>query len=155
MADLVFRDAVAGDVPAIVGMYVDDVLGREREDFSDPIPEYYLDAFREIDADPRQQVVVAELEGELVGTLQLSFLPHLVLRGGERAQIEAVRVRADKRGVGVGEALVGWAIAVARERGCRLVQLTTNLEREDAKRFYERLGFSATHLGMKLSLDSC
>jgi GNAT superfamily N-acetyltransferase len=153
VTDLVFRDAVAADVPIIVGMYADDVLGREREDVSVPPRDSYYVAFREIDADPRQRLVVAESEGELVGTLQLSFLPHLVLRGGERAQIEAVRVRADRRGNGVGEALFRWAIAEATERGCRLVQLTTNADRGDARRFYERLGFSATHVGMKLSLD--
>jgi GNAT superfamily N-acetyltransferase len=151
--DLAFRDAVAEDVPAIVGMYADDVLGREREDLSDPLPDYYFDAFREIAADQRQRLIVAELDGQLVGTLQLSFLPHLVLRGGERAQIEAVRVRADKRGAGVGEALLGWAIEKSKRRGCRLIQLTTNAKREDARRFYEKLGFSATHLGMKLALD--
>jgi GNAT superfamily N-acetyltransferase len=153
VAELVFRDALAEDVPAIVAMYADDVLGREREDSSVPLPEYYLDAFYEIEADPRQCLVVAELDGEVVGTLQLSFLPQLVLRAGERAQIEAVRVRADARGTGVGDALLRWAIEVSDQRGCRLVQLTTNVEREDARRFYERLGFSATHLGMKLSLD--
>jgi GNAT superfamily N-acetyltransferase len=153
MADLVFRDAVAADVARIVDMYADDVLGREREDSAPPLPDYYLAAFHDIDADPRQRLVVAESDGEVVGTLQLSFLPHLVLRGGERAQIEAVRVRRDQRRAGVGEALVRWAIDEARKRGCRLVQLTTNVERADAHRFYERLGFSATHVGMKLSLD--
>jgi GNAT superfamily N-acetyltransferase len=153
MADLVFRDAVAGDVATIVEMYRDDVLGREREDSSSSLPDYYLAAFREIDADPRQRLVIAESDGEAVGTLQLSFLPHLVLRGGERAQIEAVRVRADQRGAGVGQALVRWAVDESKKRGCRLVQLTTNVEREDAHRFYERLGFSATHVGMELTLD--
>jgi GNAT superfamily N-acetyltransferase len=153
VADLVFRDAVVEDLPAIVAMYADDALGREREDFSDPLPDCYLVAFRDIESDPRQRLVVAELAGEAVGTLQLSFLPHLVLRGGERAQIEAVRVRADLRGAGVGGALVSWAIGEATKRGCRVVQLTTNVEREGAHRFYERLGFSATHVGMKLSLD--
>jgi GNAT superfamily N-acetyltransferase len=154
VADLVFRDAVAEDVPTVVSMYADDVLGREREDSSEPLPGYYLEAFLEIEDDPRQRLVVAELDGELVGTLQLSFLPHLVLRGGERAQIEAVRVRADNRGTGVGEALLRWAIGASEQRGCRLVQLTTNIERADARRFYEKLGFTATHLGMKLSLDA-
>jgi GNAT superfamily N-acetyltransferase len=153
VVDLVFRDAVAEDVPTIVRMYADDLLDAQREDPSEPLPDYYFVAFREIDADPRQRLVVAELDGEPVGTLQLSFLPHLVLRGGERAQIESVRVRADQRGTGIGEALFRWAIGESRKRGCRLVQLTTNAEREDARRFYERLGFSATHVGMKLSLD--
>jgi GNAT superfamily N-acetyltransferase len=154
VTDLVFRDANADDLRLIVAMYADDVLGRDREDLSEPLPDVYLASFREIDADPRQRLVVAELNGEVVGTLQLSFLAHLVLRGGERAQIEAVRVRADRRGAGVGEALFDWAIGEAEARGCRLVQLTTNVERDDARRFYERLGFTATHAGMKLSLDS-
>jgi GNAT superfamily N-acetyltransferase len=152
--DLVFRDAVATDLPMIVAMYADDVLGRDREDPSDPLPACYCEAFREIDGDPRQRLVVAESDGEIVGTLQLSFLPHLVLRGGERAQIEAVRVRTDRRGMGVGDALFRWVVAEAKHRGCRLVQLTTNSERGEARRFYERLGFSATHVGMKLSLDN-
>jgi GNAT superfamily N-acetyltransferase len=154
VADLVFRDAVAEDLAAVVTMYSDDVLGSEREDPSSPPADYYLAAFGEIDADPRQRLVIAELNGEAVGTLQLSFLPHLVLRGGQRAQIEAVRVRADQRGAGVGEALLRWAIEESKQRGCRLVQLTTNVEREDARRFYERLGFAPTHVGMKLSLDA-
>jgi GNAT superfamily N-acetyltransferase len=93
-----------------------------------------------------------EDQGEVVGTLQLSFIPHLVLRGGERAQIEAVRVRSDRRGAGVGEALAQWAIEQARQSGCRLLQLTTNASRADAHRFYQRLGFDVSHVGMKLAL---
>lgn len=153
MPDLLYRDATLEDLPLIVRMYADDALGRQREVVSDPLSSRYLDAFREIDADPRQRLIVAEEPGgEVVATFQMSFLPHLVLHGGERAQIEAVRVRADRRGAGYGGAVIEWAITQARSRGCPLVQLTTNTERNDAKRFYERLGFQATHLGMKLTL---
>ena len=152
MSDLLFRDATAEDVPVIVRMYVDDALGRSREDVSDPLPESYLDAFREVDADPRQRLVVVVRSGEVVGTFQLLFLPHLVMRGGRRAQIEAVRVRSDRRGTGIGVAMLEWAIEQARAEGCRLVQLTTSGEREEARRFYSRLGFEPTHVGMKLDL---
>lgn len=152
MPALVFRDATAADLPTIVRMYADDVLGQFREDLSEPLPRSYLDAFEDIDADPRHRLVVVRQDDEIVGTLQLSFLPHLVLQGGQRAQVEAVRVRSDRRGTGLGEAMLQWAIEEARARGCRSMQLTTNRERVDARRFYERLGFEATHIGMKLTL---
>jgi GNAT superfamily N-acetyltransferase len=148
----IFRDARVDDVATIVRLYADDELGSTREVVSDPPEDGYLRAFQEIVGDPRQRLVVVEDDGELVATLQLSFLPHLVLRGGERAQIEAVRVRSDRRGSGLGEAVFRWAIEVARDRGCVLVQLTTNASRADARRFYERLGFEASHIGMKLAL---
>ena len=150
--DLSFRDAVADDVPIIVKMYADDALGTAREQPSDPLPDAYWAAFHEIDADPRHRLVVAEQDGEIVATFQLSFLPHLVLIGTERAQIEAVRVRSSYRGQGLGRAVLKWAINEARECGCGLVQLTTNAERDDARRFYESLGFEPSHVGMKLNL---
>lgn len=150
---LAFRDARHTDIPSIVKLYGDDVLGATRETVSEPPDEGYLRAFAQIDADPRHRLIVVEDEGELVATLQLSFLPHLVLRGGERAQIEAVRVRSDRRAGGLGETVFRWAIDEARQRGCRLVQLTTNVTRTDAQRFYERLGFEASHVGMKLMFD--
>lgn len=153
MLDLTYRDATVDDLPVIVRMYADDQLGQTREVPSEPVSTEYLDAFRQIDGDPRHRLVVAEEDGDIVGTLQLSFLPHLVLVGGERAQVEAVRVRTDRRGGGLGEALVSWAIEQARRRRCRLVQLTTNADRDDAQRFYERLGFSPTHVGMKMDLS--
>lgn len=153
VSDLTFRDATADDVPSIVRMYADDALGKSREDESQPLSECYLDAFHEIDADPRHRLVVVTQDGDVVGTLQLSFLPHLVLRGGRRAQIEAVRVRSDRRATGLGKAMFEWAIEQARLSGCRLVQLTTNTDREDAHRFYAGLGFEPTHIGMKLGLD--
>lgn len=147
-----YRDATAADLGAIVAMYADDSLGQTRELPADPLPAVYLESFQQIDADPRHRLVVADDDGEIVGTLQLSFIPHLVLTGSERAQIEAVRVGSDRRGSGLGDALLRWAIEQARDRGCRLVQLTTNAERADAQRFYERLGFRPTHVGMKLEL---
>lgn len=152
MSGLIFRDATAEDVLTIVRMYADDALGGSRENASDPLPQSYLDAFGEIDGDPRHRLVVVVDGGEIVGTLQLSFLPHLVLRGGQRAQIEAVRVRSDRRGMGVGEEMLKWAIEQSRANGCRLVQLTTNSDRDDAKRFYANLGFEPTHVGMKMVL---
>lgn len=151
---IVIRDAVLEDIGALVALYADDVLGRLRESPGEPLDEAYRQAFLEIDGDPRHRLVVAEDDGALVATLQLSFLPQLVLRGGERAQIEAVRVRSDRRGRGVGEELLRWAVAEARARGCRLVQLTTDRSRRDAQRFYERLGFTPSHIGMKLALDT-
>lgn len=149
----IFRDARIEDVASIIRLYADDELGSSREVVTDPPEEYYLRAFHEIDGDPTQRLVVVEEDDELIATLQLSFLPHLVLRGGERAQIEAVRVRSDRRGSGLGDAVLRWAIDQARERGCCLVQLTTNGARTDARRFYEGLGFRASHIGMKLPLD--
>lgn len=153
VACLTFRDAVAADVPVIVALYADDSLGETRERPVDPLPDAYWRAFREIDSDPRHRLLVAEQAGEIVATLQLSFLPHLVLAGTERAQIEAVRVRSSHRGQGLGRAVFGWAVNEARQRGCGMVQLTTNVERDDARQFYEALGFRATHIGMKLNLS--
>lgn len=149
----IFRDARLDDVASVVRMYADDELGSGREVVSDPPGDEYVRAFLRIDGDPGQRLIVVEDDGDLIATLQLSFVPHLVLRGGERAQIEAVRVRSDQRGRGVGEQLVLWAIDEARERGCRLVQLATNATRTEARRFYERLGFEASHVGMKLPLN--
>ncbi len=147
------RDAVEADLPAIVAMYADDELGATRESPADPLPEEYRHAFAELRDDPRHRLVVAEVEaGGLVATLQLSYVPHLVRRGGERAQIEAVRVAAGHRGNGVGRQLLTWAVDQAQARGCVLVQLTTDASRPGARRFYEGLGFTAGHVGMKLPL---
>ena len=146
------REAARGDVEAIVRMLVDDELGRQRERLEVPLPDSYWRAFDAIDRDPNNLLVVMEEDDEVVGTLQLTFLPGLSFRGGWRAQIEAVRVAAGHRGRGLGRQLLEWAIGQARHRGCSLVQLTTNRQREQARRFYESLGFSATHHGMKLYL---
>jgi GNAT superfamily N-acetyltransferase len=147
MDDLVIRRATAEDVPAIVAMLTDDPLGARRESPGDPA---YAAAFAEIDADPRQYLAVAAAGESVVGTLQLTLIPGLSRRGSTRALIEAVRVRADQRGSGLGRRLAEWAIATSREQGAAMVQLTTDASRADAHRFYERLGFVASHVGMKL-----
>ena len=152
MSAPVFRRATRADVPGIVAMLADDDLGRTREEATAALPESYYAAFEAIDADPHQELVVVEQDGTPVGTLQLTYLPYLTYRGGWRAQIEAVRVASGLRGSGLGHALFAWAIARARERGCHLLQLTTDKRRPDAKRFYEDLGFVASHEGMKLDL---
>jgi GNAT superfamily N-acetyltransferase len=145
----VIRPATRADVPAIVAMLADDELGAGRERPGDPV---YDSAFDAVAADPNQLLVVADVAGEPVGTLQLTFIPGLSRLGAVRAQIEAVRIRSDQRGSGLGGQLIGWAIEAARQRGCALVQLTTDASRADAHRFYERLGFRASHVGMKLTL---
>lgn len=150
--DAVVREARRDDVPRIVELLADDDLGRGREEIGPPLPQVYWAAFEALDADPRHLLLVAESDGTVVGTLQLSLIPGLSRRGAERGQIEAVRVAGDARGTGVGGLLVGHAIELARARGCRLVQLTTDARRADAHRFYSRLGFAPSHVGMKLDL---
>jgi GNAT superfamily N-acetyltransferase len=150
--NITIRPATRADIPAIVHLLADDPLGRLRERDEDPLPAAYYAAFAQIDGDPRHRLVVVEAQGEVVGTLQLTMLPYLTHQGGTRAQIEAVRVDRRYRSRSVGQALFEWAIEQARQAGCRLVQLTTNAEREDAHRFYARLGFVASHIGMKLDL---
>ena len=132
-------------------MLADDELGQLRENYQDPLPELYYDAFANIYKDPNQELTVIENEaGEIIGTLQLSFIQYLTYQGGIRAQIEAVRIRSDQRGQGIGEAVFTWAIQRAKERGAHVLQLTTDKQRPDAIRFYEKLGFKASHEGMKL-----
>jgi ribosomal protein S18 acetylase RimI-like enzyme len=149
------RAAVAADLPAIVALLADDSLGAGRERGDDIAP--YGRAFAAIDADPNQLLVVGEQvapgaeEGAVVATFQLCFLPGISRQGSWRSQIEAVRVAASLRGHGIGQMMVQWAIDESRRRGCSLVQLTTHKSRTDARRFYERLGFDATHEGMKLT----
>jgi GNAT superfamily N-acetyltransferase len=135
-------------------MLADDELGQMREDFRDPLPDAYYEAFVNIDKDSNQELIVVENEsGDLIGTLQLSFIQYLTYRGGIRAQIESVRVHKDYRGKGVGRQFFQWAIDRAKQRGAHLLQLTTDKKRPDALRFYESLGFNATHEGMKLHLS--
>lgn len=149
-----FRRAVRRDVPVIVQMLADDELGQLRESFSDPLPETYYQAFAKITDDPNQELIVVENDQrEIIGTLQLSFLQYLTYQGGIRAQIEAVRIHKNHRGEGIGNGFFRWAINRATERGAHVLQLTTDKKRPDALRFYERLGFTATHEGMKLHLD--
>jgi len=146
------RRAERLDIPSIVRLLADDDLGQTRERFQDPIPETYYAAFDHIDNDPNHELVVVDRDGEVIGTLTLSFVPSLTYQGGTRAQIEAVRVDARFRGQGIGEELVQWAINRARDKHCHMLQLTTHASRLDAHRFYERLGFVASHIGMKLEL---
>jgi GNAT superfamily N-acetyltransferase len=133
-------------------MLADDFLGQQRERLEDPLPESYIRAFREIDTDPSNELIVAELDGELVGTMQLTFTPSISFQGGKRCTVESVRVDGTFRGQGIGRAMMQWAIERAREKGCILMQLTTHKDRVDAHRFYESLGFSKSHIGMKLKL---
>jgi GNAT superfamily N-acetyltransferase len=144
------RRAVAADLPAVVAMLADDVLGAGRESPDDLGP--YEAAFARVDADPQQYLAVAELDGRVVGTLQLTVVPGLSRRGATRALVEAVRVHADARGTGLGSVLFGWAEEEARRRGCVLVQLTSDAARPDAHRFYERLGYRGSHVGFKKPL---
>ncbi|MEH0545458.1 GNAT family N-acetyltransferase [Streptomyces sp. B21-105] len=150
MGDLEIRAAVAEDVPAIVGMLADDPLGAQRESPDDLSP--YLAALERLAADPNQRLVVAVREGRVVGSLQLTIVPGLSRRGATRSIVEAVRVHADERGSGLGTRFMEWAIEESRRENCQLVQLTSDVTRTDAHRFYERLGFTASHVGFKLQL---
>ncbi|WP_431914316.1 N-acetyltransferase family protein [Nonomuraea jabiensis] len=149
--EVVFREARKEDVPVIVAMLADDHLGATRE--GDPGDERYLAAFERIDANPYDELIVAEQGGEVVGTMQLTYLAGLSRLGAERCQIEAVRVAAAARGRGLGGRMIRWAVDRARERGCAMVQLTSDKSRTDAHRFYDNLGFTASHEGYKLSLS--
>jgi ribosomal protein S18 acetylase RimI-like enzyme len=150
--NLKFRRATREDLSEIVRMLADDFLGAARERYEDPLPESYLKAFGEIESDKNNELIVAETDGLVVGTLQLTFTPSLSFQGGKRATVESVRVDARFRGRGIGQELMKWAIERARRENCVSMQLTTHSERKDAHRFYENLGFKGSHLGMKLSL---
>lgn len=149
---MLMRAASVDDVPAIVALLVDDELGKLREDLGTPTNPRYLEAFAAIARDPNQLLAVADQDGQVVGCLQLTFIPGLSRLGMWRGQIEAVRVAATQRGSGLGRAMLLWAIEQCRARGCGLVQLTTDKRRTDAHRFYAALGFEASHEGMKLYL---
>lgn len=149
---ITFEPAQAHHLPDIVAMFANDPLGSTREDASEPLNPAYLAAFDAIVADKNQLLVVALLDRTVVGTMQLSFIPGLALTGSWRGQIESVRIRQDHRDTGLGQTMLEWAIDRCRERGCRIVQLTTDKSRKDAHRFYERLGFEATHEGYKINL---
>ena len=151
--DILFRTATAEDVPHIVALLADDMLGRTREVAGGALAQSYTDAFDAIAADPNNELIVGCMDGRIVATLQLTYTPSLSFQGSWRATVESVRTDAALRGRGIGAALMEHAIERARARGCRIVQLTTNKARDDARRFYERLGFSATHEGMKLMLE--
>lgn len=148
---MIFRKASLKDLPEIVAMIADDELGKTRENFQVPLPNSYLEAFQRINEDANQELIVIEKEATgIVGTLQLTFIPYLTYQGGIRAQIEAVRIRKDQRGLGLGQKMFEWAIARAQERKAHVLQLTTDKKRPDAIQFYEKLGFKASHEGMKM-----
>ncbi|RDB04847.1 GNAT family N-acetyltransferase [Runella aurantiaca] len=148
-----FRKATKQDIPFIVQMLADDELGKLRENYQSPLPDLYYEAFTNIENDVNQELIVIENDAnEIIGTLQLSFIQYLTYQGGIRAQIEAVRIRSDQRGQGIGETVFMWAIQRAKERGAHVLQLTTDKQRPDAIRFYEKLGFKASHEGMKMHL---
>ncbi len=147
MAEPAIRRATAEDVAAIVALLADDDLGKAREAPGDPC---YGEAFAAIAADPNQFLAVVDDGGEVAGCLQLSFIPGLSLKGMWRGQIESVRIASSRRGQGLGHLMIDWAIGECRRRGCGLVQLTMNKTRKDSHRFYESLGFEATHEGFKL-----
>lgn len=148
-----FRLATRDDVDALVAMLADDDLGRQRERYVQPLPQAYLDAWSQFEHDPNNEILVAEIDGQLAGMLQFTLIPSLSFQGRPRALVESVRVRADVRGQGIGGQLMRFAIDRARQKGCHVMQLTTHNSRHDAHRFYARLGFQATHQGMKLGLD--
>ena len=149
---IAFRRAQPADLPAIVALLADDILGQRREDATSPPNPKYFDAFQAILADPNQLQMVATSNDEVIGTLQLTFIPGLARTGAWRGQIEGVRIAATHRGSGVGQQMFEWAIDQCRSRGCDLVQLTTDKARPEAHRFYERLGFVGSHIGYKLML---
>jgi GNAT superfamily N-acetyltransferase len=147
---VIIRPATEADLAGIVALLADDDLGAARESPADLAP--YRRTFELINSDPSELLAVAERDGRLIGTLQLSVLPTLSHRGALRGQIESVRVAGSERGRGIGEQLIKWAVEQARARGCAMVQLTSDQRRQHAHRFYLRLGFTASHQGFKLSL---
>lgn len=152
MTGLVFRTATRDDLATMIALIADDQLGQTRDDASLPLDRRYLEAFAAIERDANQMLVAVEQAGALIGCFQITFIPGISRRGAWRGQIESVRVAREKRGAGLGTAMFEWAIAECRRRGCDLVQLYTDKSRKDAHRFYERLGFKASHEGMKLAL---
>ena len=150
---LTYRLATEADLPEIVSMLADDELGATRETFQLPLPTAYLEAFQRITNDEQQELTVVEVSGAVVATFQLTFIQYLTYRGGVRAQIEAVRVKSTHRGQGIGTEIFEYAIRRAKQKGAHVLQLTTDKERPDAKRFYASLGFIDSHEGMKLSIQ--
>ena len=151
MTDIIFRPATQHDLPSIINMLADDALGAGRED---PSSAAYAHAFKIIEADPHNDIIVADADGDVVGCLQLTLIAGLSHTGSTRAQIEGVRVAASQRGQGLGQKLFKHAIQLAEDQGCSMVQLTTDASRGDAQNFYKKLGFTPSHIGMKLALNS-
>ena len=152
MTAFIFRRAKLGDLEDIIYLLADDELGKKREKLSVTIPSNYLDAFMRIDADPNQFLMVVESRDIIVGTCHLTLIPSLTFQGGLRMNVEAVRIASSYRGQGIGEWMINQVLLLARQEGCKIIQLTTNKERVDAKKFYEKLGFKSTHEGMKMYL---
>jgi ribosomal protein S18 acetylase RimI-like enzyme len=148
----VFREATDADLPQLVAMLADDDLGAQREDASPPLNPAYTAVFEHIDIDPNNALIVAELDREIVGMMQLTFIPYLTHIGSWRCLVEGVRIHARHRDKGLGSKLLQWAIEAARQKQCRIVQLTSDKQRPQALHFYESLGFKATHEGFKLKL---
>lgn len=147
-----YRIATEQDLDRIIAMLADDSLGSKRECYENPLPASYKLAFEAIASDPNNELVVACINDEIMGVIQITFTPYLTHQGGWRASLEGVRISSSYRGKGIGTKLIKWAINRAEERGCHLVQLTTDKERPDALKFYESLGFHNTHEGLKLKL---
>jgi ribosomal protein S18 acetylase RimI-like enzyme len=151
--NLTFRLATIDDLPEIISMLADDVYGSARENSASIVSEKYLNAFKKIQADPNQELTVAEINGNKVATFQLTYIQYLNFEGALRAQIEAVRTHSKYRGQGIGTQVLTYAINRAKEKGCHLIQLTSDKRRLEAIKFYEKLGFRASHEGFKLKLD--
>jgi ribosomal protein S18 acetylase RimI-like enzyme len=151
-AKVKFRMAKEQDLVKIVEMLADDVLGSKRERYEKPLPDSYINAFQAITSDPNNELVVACQGIEIIGVQQITFTPYMTHQGGWRATIEGVRTSSSQRGKGVGTELIRFAINRAKERGCHLIQITTDKNRKDALRFYERLGFKASHEGLKMHI---
>jgi GNAT superfamily N-acetyltransferase len=150
--ELIIRQATREDVSEVVRLLAEDDLGSQRERYELPLPPSYYEAFAQIERDENNELIVVERDGRIVATLQLTFISALTYAGSWRVQIEAVRVDGRYRNQRIGQRLIEWVIQRARQKGCNRVQLTTNKSRHDAHRFYLRLGFVASHEGMKLSL---
>lgn len=144
------RKACYDDVPSIIRLLADDPLGKQRESYSDPLPQKYYAAFADIDADKNNYLIVVEVDNKIIGTSQLTIITHLTYQGGKRGQIEGVRIDESYRGHGIGKLMIEWAINKAREVGCHLIQLTMDKKRLETIEFYKKLGFVASHEGMKL-----
>lgn len=150
---MIFRKATLEDLPSIIAMFANDKLGKTRERYENPLPKVYIDAFKRIDEDKNQELIVVVNElNEIIGTLQLTFLQYLNRLGSLRAQIESVHIKQEYRGKGYGKTMFEWAINRAKQQGAVLIQLTSDKKRPEAIKFYERLGFTASHEGLKLQL---
>ena len=150
--EITFREAELKDLERIVEMLSDDPLGSKRERYELPLPSSYISAFKAIDTDRNNELIIAELTNQIIGVMQITFTPYITYQGGWRATIEGVRISREARGTGAGRKMIEYAVERARARGCHLIQLTTDKARDDALRFYETLGFKATHHGMKMKL---